>query len=266
MWWCPPAERHVRPTPVACGFVLHGMPLALLYVRGRHAYSPTAARPATGGKLLSCGVHACHERCHTGPCPQTCRETVVRSCECGKTQRTMQARGSSALLWVGNTANGLCCWLDHDSSDRSGMAIAQFEGSLAHSFSPTPTALQCQEGAFRCERRCTSTRSCGRHPCRRRCCDGVSCPPCEEVCGRWLKCRNHRCVQRGRAAAAAGRKTVWAVVGKHAWHCTLSLEATPCCCRCPAPCHSGECAPCPLSARISCACGKTSYRCGMLFV
>ncbi|PRW05874.1 putative mitochondrial-processing peptidase subunit beta isoform B [Chlorella sorokiniana] len=122
----------------------------------------------TCGKLLSCGVHVCHERCHTGPCPQTCRETVVRSCECGKTQRTMQ----------------------------------------------------CQEGAFRCERRCTSMRACGRHPCRRRCCDGVSCPPCDEVCNKWLKCRNHRC---------------------------------------PAPCHSGECAPCPLSARISCACGKTSY-------
>lgn len=30
-------------------------------------------------------------------------------------------------------------------------------------------------------------------------------------------------------------------------------------CRCPAPCHSGECAPCPLSARISCACGRTHY-------
>lgn len=42
-------------------------------------------------------------------------------------------------MWVGNTANGLCCWLDHDSSDRSGMAIAQTEGSLAHSFSPTPS-------------------------------------------------------------------------------------------------------------------------------
>ena len=36
-------------------------------------------------------------------------------------------------------------------------------------------------------------------------------------------------------------------------------------CRCPAPCHSGDCAPCPLSARISCACGKTQYR-RVLFV
>lgn len=64
-----------------------------VWCEGGHPYSPTAARPAAGGKLLSCGVHVCHERCHTGPCPQTCRETVVRSCECGKTQRTMQVRG-----------------------------------------------------------------------------------------------------------------------------------------------------------------------------
>ncbi len=34
------------------------------------------------------------------------------------------------------------------------------------------------------------------HACdarRRRCCDGTSCPPCEERCGRKLKCGNHKC-------------------------------------------------------------------------
>ncbi|EFN58119.1 hypothetical protein CHLNCDRAFT_34551 [Chlorella variabilis] len=119
----------------------------------------------TCGKLLICGVHTCHERCHAGPCTTVCREQVKKRCECGQTERV----------------------------------------------------VQCHE-SFKCERRCEKMRSCERHPCRRRCC--VACPPCEEVCKRWLKCRNHRC---------------------------------------PAPCHSGECAPCPLSARISCACGKTHY-------
>jgi NF-X1-type zinc finger protein NFXL1 len=93
----------------------------------------------TCGKLLSCGVHTCHERCHTGPCTTVCREQGEKSCECGKTTRS----------------------------------------------------VQCQE-TFRCERRCANMRSCGRHPCRRRCCDGVNCPPCDEACNRWLKCRNHR--------------------------------------------------------------------------
>lgn len=118
-------------------------------------------------KVLPCGVHHCAERCHVGPCPQTCRTAVEKSCRCGRTTRT----------------------------------------------------VQCQE-EFRCERRCAEMKGCGRHPCKRRCCDG-NCPPCEEICNRRLKCGNHRC---------------------------------------PAPCHSGPCSPCPLSAKITCACGKTSYQ------
>lgn len=53
-----------------------------------------------------------------------------------------------------------------------------------------PCFAQCHE-TFRCERRCTEMRACGRHQCRRRCCNGQH-PPCEEVCNKWLKCRNHR--------------------------------------------------------------------------
>ena len=121
----------------------------------------------TCDKVLACGVHHCIERCHIGPCPQTCRTNVEKTCVCGRTTRT----------------------------------------------------LLCQE-IFKCDRRCTEMKSCGRHPCKRRCCDGVNCPPCEELCNKRLRCGNHRC---------------------------------------PAPCHSGECSPCPLSVKISCACGKTSY-------
>lgn len=120
----------------------------------------------TCGKVLDCGVHRCEDRCHVGPCTQTCRALVEKTCHCGKTTRT----------------------------------------------------VQCQE-MFKCERRCAGMRPCGRHPCKRRCCDGA-CPPCEEVCNRRLKCGNHRC---------------------------------------PAPCHQGPCAPCPLTAKIQCACGKTAY-------
>lgn len=36
---------------------------------------------------------------------------------------------------------------------------------------------------FLCDKRCNRMRNCGRHHCRRRCCDG-KCPPCEEVRGR----------------------------------------------------------------------------------
>ena len=129
----------------------------------------TAVPPCgqTCEKLLSCRVHYCAERCHVGPCPQTCRTAVEKSCNCGRMTRT----------------------------------------------------VQCQE-EFRCDRRCTQMRACGRHACKRRCCDG-HCPPCEETCNKRLKCGNHRC---------------------------------------PAPCHSGPCSPCPITTKISCACGKTSYQ------
>ncbi|KAF2319120.1 hypothetical protein GH714_013449 [Hevea brasiliensis] len=68
-------------------------------------------------------------------------------------------------------------------------------------------------------------RDCGRHACKRRCCDG-DCPPCGEICGRRLPCKNHKC---------------------------------------PAPCHRGACAPCPLMVTISCACGETHFEvpCGI---
>lgn len=71
---------------------------------------------------------------------------------------------------------------------------------------------------LQCERRCQRQRACGRHACKRRCCDG-DCPPCPESCGRRLRCGNHKC---------------------------------------PAPCHEGPCAPCPVTVRIACACGGTA--------
>ncbi len=39
--------------------------------------------------------------------------------------------------------------------------------------------VPCCEG-LRCQRKCSNVRNCGRHGCRRRCCDG-DCPPCQEV-------------------------------------------------------------------------------------
>lgn len=71
----------------------------------------------------------------------------------------------------------------------------------------------------RCEKKCSSMKACGRHQCRRRCCDG-DCPPCDLPCGRRLRCGNHKC---------------------------------------PAPCHSGPCLPCPLTSAVACACGRTCY-------
>ncbi|KAH6827295.1 NF-X1-type zinc finger protein NFXL2 [Perilla frutescens var. hirtella] len=121
---------------------------------------------ATCDKLLSCGFHRCPERCHHGPCVETCRTVVTKFCRCGSFKKQVP------------------CYQE-----------------------------------LTCERKCQKLRDCGRHACKRRCCDG-DCPPCSEICDRKLRCRNHKC---------------------------------------PAPCHRGACAPCPLMVRISCSCGKTHF-------
>ncbi|KAJ6900154.1 hypothetical protein NC652_026326 [Populus alba x Populus x berolinensis] len=125
--------------------------------------------PLCGGtcdKMLSCGFHRCHERCHRGPCIETCRIVVTKLCRCGGMKKEVP------------------CYQD-----------------------------------LACERKCQRMRDCGRHACKRRCCDG-DCPPCGEICGKRLRCNNHKC---------------------------------------PAPCHRGACSPCPVMFTISCACGETHF-------
>ncbi|XP_015877400.3 NF-X1-type zinc finger protein NFXL2 isoform X2 [Ziziphus jujuba] len=121
---------------------------------------------ATCDKMLNCGFHRCPERCHRGPCIETCRIVVTKSCRCGSLKKEVP------------------CYQD-----------------------------------LSCERKCQILRDCGRHACKRRCCDG-DCPPCSEICGRKLRCKNHKC---------------------------------------PSPCHRGACAPCPVMVTISCACGETHF-------
>ncbi|XP_073001752.1 NF-X1-type zinc finger protein NFXL2 isoform X1 [Typha latifolia] len=121
---------------------------------------------STCEKLLTCGRHQCPERCHRGPCAETCRTVIVKSCRCGGLRKEVP------------------CYQD-----------------------------------LACERKCQRVRDCGRHACKRRCCDG-DCPPCPEICDRKLRCNNHKC---------------------------------------PSPCHRGACSPCPLMVSISCCCGHTHF-------
>ncbi|KAJ4972295.1 hypothetical protein NE237_005394 [Protea cynaroides] len=121
---------------------------------------------STCGKMLNCGLHRCPERCHRGPCLETCRTVVMKHCRCGSLKKEVP------------------CYQD-----------------------------------LACERKCQRVRDCGRHACRRRCCDG-DCLPCSEICGRKLRCNNHKC---------------------------------------PSPCHRGACAPCPIMVTISCFCGETHF-------
>jgi len=173
-------------------------------------------------KLLSCGKHHCKQVCcdgNCGPCPLS---VGIRTCPCGKTEERNIECGA-IVPPCGQTCDKLLACGFHHCTERchTGSCPQTCRTNVEKRClcgRMTRTIL-CQE-TFKCDRRCTEMKSCGRHPCKRRCCDGVNCPPCEEVCNKRLRCGSHRC---------------------------------------PAPCHQGQCSPCPLSVKISCACGKTSY-------
>lgn len=58
--------------------------------------------PLCGGtcnKLLSCGFHHCPERCHRGPCIETCRLVVAKMCRCQSLRKEVSVKGS-ILVWL----------------------------------------------------------------------------------------------------------------------------------------------------------------------
>ncbi|KAJ6902294.1 hypothetical protein NC651_019927 [Populus alba x Populus x berolinensis] len=59
-------------------------------VLGKRVYEGLACDvvvPLCGGtcdKMLSCGLHRFHERCHRRHCIETCRIVVIKLCQCGE--------------------------------------------------------------------------------------------------------------------------------------------------------------------------------------
>ncbi|RZC84435.1 hypothetical protein C5167_047220 [Papaver somniferum] len=172
------------------------------------------------GKLLGCGKHVCERGCHEGKCGG-CPYQGKRSCPCGK--KVYEGMPCDAVLpTCGSTCEKMLSCGIHRCPERC------HKGSCNETCR-TVIIKSCRCGSLRkqvpchqalaCERKCNRGRDCGRHACRRRCCDG-DCPPCSEICDRKLRCNNHKC---------------------------------------PSPCHRGACAPCPLMVTISCSCGETRF-------
>ncbi|KAL6748565.1 hypothetical protein V8C86DRAFT_3020593 [Haematococcus lacustris] len=203
---CPPCTLPGHH-PCACG--------------ARSALLPCCQREWQCGKVcgqrLPCGNHTCERVCHAGPCGG-CPHEGVRTCPCGKATYPHLSCADKAPTCGGTCDKLLVCGLHH-CQDRC------HSGPCSACRATTTRSCHCGKlqrevacgSALQCDRRCTNMRACGRHPCKRRCCDGRSCPPCEESCGRKLRCGHHKC---------------------------------------PAPCHSGPCRPCPLTLSFACACGR----------
>ncbi|KAK9700013.1 hypothetical protein RND81_08G211100 [Saponaria officinalis] len=172
------------------------------------------------GRGLECGKHVCERGCHEGECGQ-CPFQGKRSCPCGKTVYEGMSCDAEVPLCGSTCDKKLSCGR-HRCPDRCHRRACEETCRIVITKSCRCGGLKKQVPCHQdliCERKCTRERDCGRHACRRRCCDG-DCPQCTEVCGRKLRCRNHKC---------------------------------------PSPCHRGPCAPCPLMVTISCACGSTHF-------
>lgn len=171
-------------------------------------------------KKLSCGKHVCEKGCHSGECGG-CPLQGKRTCPCGK--RVYEGMPCDAPLQVcGATCEKTLPCGYHRCHERCHRGQCMETCRIVVKKSCRCGSLRKDVPCYQdltCERKCQTLRDCGKHPCKRRCCDG-DCPPCSEICGRRLRCRNHKCQS---------------------------------------PCHRGPCAPCPIMVTIACACGETHF-------
>ncbi|KAI0215478.1 NF-X1-type zinc finger protein NFXL1 [Lamellibrachia satsuma] len=162
------------------------------------------------GEPLSCGHHTCEKVCHGGECG-TCPRAGLRTCPCGKTSFQLPCTKDAPTCL--STCDKLLDCSQHQCTQRC------HTGPCGTCRQMTQKTCRCGQKTkqvpcfkeFLCETRCTRMKNCGKHVCKRKCCDG-HCPSCEQPCGRTLGCRNHKCASR---------------------------------------CHTGPCYPCPLTVTIS---------------
>lgn len=186
----------------------------------------TQARPCSAGawscsmpcsRMLSCGHHRCDRVCHAGECGP-CPLAQPRSCPCGTSPARVLPCTEEVPVCGGTCGRKLPC--DHECPERCHRGECppcNIVGPRKCRCGKSSKELPCSRD-FTCAARCGKLRDCGRHSCRRRCCDSADCGRCPEVCGKRLPCGNHKCE---------------------------------------APCHAGPCYPCIETRRVPCACGGT---------
>ncbi|XP_071087920.1 NF-X1-type zinc finger protein NFXL1-like [Haliotis cracherodii] len=169
------------------------------------------------GKALRCGNHRCEDICHQGACGD-CPRSGKRRCPCEKTEYELPC--TEDIPTCGDTCGKTLGCGQHTCTQRC------HQGECGSCRQVTSKRCRCGQKQkevlcskeYLCDLKCSVMRDCGKHYCKRKCCDG-SCPTCEQVCGKTLRCRNHKCASR---------------------------------------CHRGPCYPCPLTVSLSCFCKSTS--------
>ena len=154
------------------------------------------------GKRLPCGRHNCQEKCHPpGPCPP-CPLTLPRKCPCGKTSVSGLSCDVEMTPSCFETCEKLLSCNEHKCFQRchTGDCGACRETVTVRcrcgAKQKSVLCCQAQAGQVTCETKCQKMKSCGRHPCKKKCCPGDNCPPCDQVCNRPLSCGKHKCQSR----------------------------------------------------------------------
>ncbi len=174
-------------------------------------------------KPLTCAIHKCMQRCHTGEC-EPCRQIVLKKCRCGQKEKflpchvdfTCEIKCSKIRNCGKHKCNRKCC---------NGLSCAPCEQicnkqltcknhkcmSLCHSGPcypcPVKVELSCPCGISKqkvpcvkskldirvnCKQTCNSTSKCHHEKIQPHYCHYNDCPACNLICNKTLKC-GHVC-------------------------------------------------------------------------
>ncbi|XP_060580770.1 NF-X1-type zinc finger protein NFXL1-like [Ruditapes philippinarum] len=231
----------------------------------------TAVRPCASpqwkcdkpcNKRLSCGNHLCEIICHRGNCGE-CPRGGERKCPCEKTTYNLPC--TEDIPTCGDTCGKLLECQLHECVQRCHFgpcgSCRQMRVKKCRCEVQKEREVPCYKD-YLCETKCNKMRDCGKHPCKRKCCDG-QCPPCEQMCNKPLGCKNHKCnsrCHRGRCypctetvdifcfckatkiTVPCGREKVTKPP-----RCNYPCRRAPDChhaARIPHRCHFGDCPPC----------------------
>uniref|UniRef100_A0A182N7V1 NF-X1-type domain-containing protein n=1 Tax=Anopheles dirus TaxID=7168 RepID=A0A182N7V1_9DIPT len=212
-------------------------------------------------KPFPCGLHRCERLCHEGPCG-ACPLGLPRSCPCGKSETRTAVSCAERVGTCGDTCEKRLACGEHTCPERC------HQGPCGNCLELVPKVCRC--GSTKkpvvchrealCEGRCKRMRTCGKHQCNRKCCEG-QCQPCDRVCGKTLPCGKHKCSslchrgpcypcnQKSTVKCRCGGTVVEVACGRerkaNAPKCKLPCRTAS---KCHHPnahsCHTGECPPC----------------------
>nr|GMC95946.1 NF-X1-type zinc finger protein NFXL2 [Ipomoea batatas] len=182
---------------------------------------------ATCDKMLSCGFHRCPERCHRGPCIETCRIVVTKGCRCGSLRKqvpcyqdlTCERKCLKVRDCERHACKRRCC--DGDCPPCSEMCDRKLRcrnhkcpapchrGACApcpvmvtiscfcgETYFEVPCGTESAQKPPRCRKLCRMTTLCRHAPTSKphRCHYGA-CPPCRLICNEEYPC-GHNCKLR----------------------------------------------------------------------